>query len=97
MGYNSAYDFAAHTDVRSTVSWHLSANCYPPVPASMVNVCVDAIDAMIAGDSNEQIDLPDGTLYKGQDSAPAWAIMENFRLEAIIDSIIESLDSSSDD
>ena len=91
MGYNSAHDMAAHTDVRSTVSWHLSANCYPPVPASMVNVCVDAIDAMIAGDSDEQIHLPEGTLYKGQESAPAWAVMENFRLEGIIDAIIGSM------
>ena len=87
MGYNSAFDMAVHADIRRTVSWHLTANCYPPVPALMVDVCVDAIAAVLAGDSDEQVRLPEGILYKGQDSAPAWAVMENFRLRAITDGI----------
>jgi hypothetical protein len=54
----------------------------------MVPVCVDAIEAMMDGDSDELVALPEGTLYKGRSSAPAWAVMENFRLEAIIDSLL---------
>lgn len=87
MGYLSAYDMASRSSVRAAVSWHLASNCYPSVPQEMVPVCVNAIEAVADGDSDELIALPDGTLYKERSMAPAWAIMENFRLEAIIDSL----------
>ena len=87
MGYLSAYDMASRSSVRESVSWHLASNCYPPVPQEMVSACVDAIEAVADGDSDELIALPKGTLYKGQSMAPAWAVTENFRLEAIIDSL----------
>jgi len=35
-------------DVRTTLAWHLQYNLYPPVPAIMLPVLEDAIDAVIA-------------------------------------------------
>ncbi len=88
MGRLSAFEMASYADIRTAVSWHLSANCYPPVPSVMVPVCVRAIEAMIAGDSDEPILLPEGVLYRESETAPAWAIMENFRLEGLIDGLL---------
>lgn len=87
MGYLSAYDMAEQADIRQTVSWHLAANCYPPVPPMMIPVCVDAIEAVMDGDYDELVALPAGTTYKGRTVAPAEAVVENFRLEAIIDAL----------
>lgn len=87
MGYSIAYNMAQQTDLETVVRWHLSANCYPPVPSYMVQVCIDAIDAYLDGDSVRGIDLPDGTLWRGKPVAPAYAVVENFRLDGIIDGI----------
>lgn len=87
MGYSQAYNIAQQTDLETTVHWHLTANCYPPVPNYMEQVCIDAIDAVLDDDYNRQIDLPDGVTYHNLSTAPAHAIVENFRLDGIIDGI----------
>lgn len=87
MGYSNLLDLASQTDLTTAVSWHLAANCYPPVPAIMVPVCVEAIDLVICEEGHQHVDLPEGVLYKGDTSAPAWAVAENYRLNAIIDSL----------
>jgi len=32
-------------DIEETVRWHLSSNCYPPLPEAYVPMCVEAIRA----------------------------------------------------
>jgi hypothetical protein len=67
---------------------HLQSNHYPPVPLSMVSVCLDAIDSYNATFSGDElIELPEGVSWKGKTSAPAWAIIESHHLGAWCDDI----------
>lgn len=82
MGYMSAIDMAEHADdIVRAISWHLTANHYPPVPTSMVPVCIAAIDALNEEDPDRLVDLPEGILWRDHDYAPAWAIAEAHHLE----------------
>jgi hypothetical protein len=72
-------------DLRQQLSWHLGSNHYPPVPQSMIEACINAIDAGNEGDFDRLIDLPDGALWRGQTSAPAHAIIDGHHLNAWID------------
>ena len=64
------------------LDFHLRANHYPPVPSSMVQPCIDAIVAYNDGDSNKEIELPQGISWRGEPNAPAYAIIEAHHLEA---------------
>ena len=81
MGNNLALDLATSTlGLRNALSIHLTSNHYPPVPTEMVEPCVLAIEAM--NDERRSITLPEGVLWRGQTTAPAWAIVEGHHLEA---------------
>ena len=67
------------------LSWHLSHNHYPPVPAAMIPVCAAAIDAALADDWDVELDLPERTSYKGRATAPVWAIVDAHHLGAFIE------------
>jgi hypothetical protein len=81
MGYNTALDFA-DLDLEKGIAYHLQGNHYPPVPLSMVQPCIDAIDAFYEEDTDRLIEMPKGVSYKGNTHAPAWAIVEQHHLEA---------------
>ena len=51
----------------------------------MVEPCVQAIFAVNDWRADESIELPKGVLYKGESSAPAWAIVEQHRLDSWLD------------
>ena len=90
MGSNLAYDLAnSEIDLSSAIAIHLSSNHYPPVPKSMVEPCIEAIFALDEGEPDREIPMPEGVSYKGLDTAPAWAIVEQHRLEAWIDTYEE--------
>jgi hypothetical protein len=90
MGSNLAYDLAnGGLDLSSAISIHLSSNHYPPVPAIMVEPCIEAIFAYDEGESDREIDMPEGVTYKGKTTAPAWAIIEQHHLEAWLDTSYE--------
>jgi hypothetical protein len=85
MGSNFATDLAEMDlglSLEDQIGIHLSANHYPPVPRSMVQPCIDAIDAYHDEDYNRLIKLPDGISWRNQDSAPANAIVEAHHLDA---------------
>jgi hypothetical protein len=67
------------------IEWHLRGNFFPPIPMSMVEVCVKAIEHYNAGDKTKLIGLPDGVGYKGLTAAPANAIIDAHRLETWLD------------
>ena len=69
-------------DLETQLAYHLQGNHYPPVPLSMVQPCIEAIDAIHAGDGNTLIEMPEGVFYKGMHTAPAWAIAEQHHLES---------------
>jgi len=60
----------------------LQNNHYPPVPVSMVPVCIAAIDAFYDEATERLIELPEGITWRGKTSAPAWAIAEQHHLDA---------------
>lgn len=87
MGALQANEMAEYCDsLRVAMSWHLQHNHFPPVPTSMIDVCIDAIDAANEGDWDRLIDLPEQTSYRGRDEAPVWAIVEAHHLSPWIDS-----------
>jgi hypothetical protein len=82
MGLNTAIDLAENLDLEMAIGYHLQGNHYPPVPLSMVQPCIDAIDAYYDEDYDRLIDMPQGVSYRGRDKAPALAIIEAHHLEA---------------
>jgi hypothetical protein len=62
------------------ITWHLQSNCFPPVPKSMVEPCVKALEAYNAGNKDKLIGLPKGVGYQGLTAAPANAIIQAHRL-----------------
>ena len=81
MGYNTALDLANELDLEVAIGYHLQGNHYPPVPLSMVQPCIDAIDAYYDEDYGREINLPEGISWRGQDSAPAHAIVDAHHLD----------------
>lgn len=86
MGSNMAYDLANNDlldlDLETQLQIHLTGNHYPPVPVSMVQPCIDAIDAYYDEDYDREIEMPEGVSYKGLKTAPAHAIIDQHHLEA---------------
>jgi hypothetical protein len=82
MGLNTAIGLAESFDLDQAILIHLQSNHYPPVPASMVQTCIEAIDAYYEDDYDKMIVLPEGVLWKGRDQAPASALIEAHHLEA---------------
>jgi hypothetical protein len=84
MGNNTAIDLATNLDVtlEQAIGYHLQGNHYPPVPLSMVQPCIDAIDAYYEDDYDKFIAMPEGVFYKGMSHAPASAIIEQHHLHA---------------
>ncbi len=82
MGYNTAVDLSNELDLEVAIGYHLQGNHYPPVPLSMVEPCIDAIDAYYDEDYDKSITLPEGVSWKGNNYAPASAIVEAHHLEA---------------
>jgi hypothetical protein len=76
-------------DLEVAIGYHLQGNHYPPVPLSMVEPCMDAIEAAWNEDWNLEISMPDGVLYKGKPNAPAWAIIEQHHLDPWLEGIEE--------
>ena len=76
-------------DLETQILYHLKGNHYPPVPAEMVQPCIEAIDAFYEEDFNRMIDMPMvgdfQILYNNSTQAPAWAIVEQHHLEWFID------------
>jgi hypothetical protein len=68
-------------DLETQLAYHLQGNHYPPVPLSMVQPCIEAIDAYYDEDYRREIDLPQGVLWRGQVTAPASAIVEQHHLD----------------
>lgn len=78
-------------DLETQLLYHLKGNHYPPVPAEMVQPCMEAIDAAYDEDYNRMIAMPmvgDFQItYKGSTEAPAWAIIEQHHLSWFIDPV----------
>jgi hypothetical protein len=69
---------------------HLMYNCFPPHP-EMCDACVDAVIAVVGGDDERLIDLPENVADRrtGEQKTPAFRLIESFHLEDFID-IVEA-------
>jgi hypothetical protein len=85
MGSNFATELAngvfPDLTLEAQIQIHLKSNHYPPVPLSMVQPCLEAIDAYWEDDLKKEIDL-NGAQWRGNSTAPAWAIIESHHLDA---------------
>ena len=84
MGSLQAQEMSQFLALEPAITWHLRSNHYPPVPFSMVPVCVAAIDAVNEDDWDRDVELPEGVSWRGQTTAPAYAIVEAHHLDAWI-------------
>ena len=66
------------------IAMHLRGNLYPPVPLSMVQACVDSINAYWNEEYLAEIELPEGVEWRGSKFAPASAIVEAHRLDGFV-------------
>jgi len=86
MGSNFATELADNDlfdlDLETAIGYHLQGNHYPPVPLSMVQPCIDAIDAFYDEDYNKLIEMPEGVSYRGEKFAPASDNIEQHHLDA---------------
>jgi len=83
VGSNFATELAdMDLDLAQSIRIQLTANHYPPVPVSMVEPCIEAIYACNDDEHNKLIKLPDGVSWRGEDHAPAYAIVEGHHLDA---------------
>jgi hypothetical protein len=83
MGALQAREFASNTEItiEQQLTWHLPGNHFPPVPVSMVQPCIEAIDCYWSDELDREIDLPEGVLYRGNKTAPAREIIINHHLD----------------
>lgn len=89
MGLNTAMGFSEASqdgliDLPRAIEYHLSYNHYPPVPSIMLDACIQAIDLANEADYEALVRLPDGVTWRGEDSAPAWAIIDSHHLEVFV-------------
>ena len=90
MGSVTAIGLAdTELDLERQLAYHLQGNHYPPVPLSMVQPCIDAIDAAYDEDYDREIAMPEGVSYKGSNVAPAWAVIEQHHLDWFITPVDE--------
>ena len=92
MGSLQAMEMAEMLDMESAIAWHLQSNHYPPVPASMVPACIEAIDNAIAGDWLKAVELPEGVYYRGSTHAPTDAIIDQHHLHTWVELDEEGLE-----
>ena len=88
MGHNFAEDLASgdtSLGLEDQIAIHLRGNHYPPVPLSMVQPCIEAIQLCNAADGGELVDLPEPITWKGESQAPAYALVEGHHLEPWIE------------
>lgn len=84
MGSNLSTELADGSmglSLADSIRIQLTANHYPPVPVSMVEPCIEAINACNDEDYDKLIKLPEGVSYRGEEYAPANAIVEGHHLE----------------
>lgn len=91
MGSNMATELAdkdlfPNLTLEDAIGMHLRGNHYPPVPLSMVPVCIEAINAFNEDrEGDKMIKLPEGVSWRGQLEAPAYSIIEAHHLDAWLD------------
>jgi hypothetical protein len=69
MGIKDSVD-RGWIQMRVAMEQHLVYNHYPPIPRSMIEPCLQAVEAGNDGDWNRIIDLPEGITYRAGKDVP---------------------------
>lgn len=90
MGNLHAQEFAdmvgsGELNLRMALEWHLTSNHFPPVPHTMVDPCLEAIENANNGEWDKLVSLPRDVGYKGLTVAPTRAMVEQHHLDAFLD------------
>ena len=85
MGRMQATEMAALADIDTALRWHLTSNHYPPLPIELVETAKVAITNGNAGDWDAEIELPEGITYRDASTAPTWAAIQAWHLDAFLD------------
>lgn len=81
MGSLQAQEFAELADIDTALHWHARGNHYPPLTPNLIPVWKEVIKWVNEGKSVDQtFALPREVSWKGNNSAPAWAIIEGHHL-----------------
>ena len=80
MGSLQAAEMAEMLSMKDAITWHLQGNHFPPVPLSMVEPCIEAIQNALEGNWYKPVELPKSVSYKGSSHAPSSAIIEQHHL-----------------
>lgn len=98
MGSLGAQSMAEFGGVnRGTLHWHLRSNHYPPIPESMIDPCLEAIDHAAADDWDVEVDLPEGITYRDQTTCPVSAMVEQHHLDAFVEAKLYELRAEAGD
>ena len=92
MGRQLAEDLAGMDNItlEQQITWHLTGNFYPPVPTSMVQPCIKAIElaneAIADGEERlsnikDEVALPEGITWRGNTFASVLGMIEGHRLD----------------
>lgn len=92
MGSLQAQEMAEMLNIEDAIAWHLQSNHFPPVPLSMVPVCIEAIENALAGEWTKLVSLPEGVGYRGLTVAPTDAIIEQHHLDTWVELDEEGLE-----
>ncbi len=85
MGHQTALSIAeSGLSLRDQLAWHLRGNHYPPIPESMIDPCILAVNLASDGDWDSLVELPEGVTYRGETSAPVHAMVEQHHLAAFV-------------
>ena len=89
MGYTSATDMAEQVGagsigLDSALYWHLTTNCYPPLPVSMIAVAAEAIELASCEQWDDKISMPDDIMFRYRDEITVAEAVEAMHLEGFI-------------
>jgi len=98
MGYSQASGYQSAVDeglcsLEVAIQMHLTSNCYPPLPVSLVPACVKAIHNVEDGEPDKPVRLPvgmklghkpHGVLNKNTNRPPSWRLVEAAHLDAFV-------------
>ena len=95
MGKAFAMDLAQSHELEIGVKIHLTGNCYPPHPLSMVPIGVTAIKNVVKAEIfrdydllDKMIKLPEGVTFRGSNKVSSIDAVESLRLAEFVDHLL---------
>lgn len=86
MGQLNTQHFLAVTQsMHESLTWHLQANHYPPIPVEFVEPCKEAIYLARQGLFDEVVELPEGCNRRGRRFVNVATIIDDLHLHSWVE------------